>query len=316
LAELDGQIALVTGASAGIGRAAALSLAARGARVFAAARRLEKLEELAAEARSNGWQIEPLQLDVTCADSIEQAVQHIRRATNGHEIDILLNNAGYGQMGPLEEVPIAALRQQFETNVFGMVALIQQFLPKMRERRSGRILNVSSVGGRLIMPFGGAYSASKFAVEALSDTLRLELAPWNIQVVLIEPGPIATEFTEVVQQNLGAGGSVYPQSAPFLHAFDALVKQRGAPASAVGRAIVDVVRRRRPPARKVVPAIYGPLIGFVETLPSLLVDAALKWVIRATGQRGAAPARPTYPTLEEWVAASAPKSSALVETVN
>ena len=113
MAHLDGQIALVTGASAGIGRAAALNLAAQGARVFAAARRLEKLEELAAEARQNGWQIEPLQLDVSSAASIEQAVQHIRHVTAGHEIDILLNNAGYGQMGAVEEVPIAAMRQQF-----------------------------------------------------------------------------------------------------------------------------------------------------------------------------------------------------------
>ncbi|MBA3468357.1 MAG: SDR family oxidoreductase [Herpetosiphonaceae bacterium] len=299
MAHLDGQIALVTGASAGIGRAAALNLAAQGARVFAAARRLEKLEELAEEARAHGWLIEPLQLDVTSADSIEQAVQHIRRATNGHEIDILLNNAGYGQMGALEEVPIAALRQQFETNVFGMVALIQQFLPKMRERRAGRILNVSSVGGRLVMPYGGAYSASKFAVEALSDALRLELAPWNIQVVVIEPGPIATEFTEVVQQNIGAGTTAYPQGAAFLRTL--MVSGIGTAPSVVAKAIVDVVRRRRPPARKVVPAFYGPLLGFAETLPSVVIDTAFKLILRLIEQRGAAsaPAKPRYPTLEE-----------------
>jgi len=306
LAHLNGQIALVTGASAGIGRAAALSLAAQGARVFAAARRLEKLEELAAEARQNGWLIEPLQLDVTSAASIERAVQHIRAATAGHEIDILLNNAGYGQMGAVEEVPIAAMRQQFETNVFGMVALIQQFLPKMRERRAGRILNVSSIGGRLVMPYGGAYSASKFAVEALSDALRLELAPWNIQVVLIEPGLISTDFAAVAQQNLTAATTAYPQGAVFLGTFEEMANQRGASASVVARAIVAVVRRRRPPARKVVPAFYGPLIGFVETLPSVVVDAAFKLVLRLIEQRGAAQSKPHYPTLEEWVATKKP----------
>jgi len=297
LAHLDGQIALVTGASTGIGRAAALSLAAQGARVFAAARRLEKLEDLAAEARQNGWLIEPLQLDVTSTASIERAAQHIRHATNGHEIDILLNNAGYGQMGAVEEVPIAAMRQQFETNVFGMVALIQQFLPKMRERRAGRILNVSSIGGRLVMPYGGVYSASKFAVEALSDALRLELAPWNIQVVVIEPGPIATEFTEVVQQNIGVGDTAYPQGTAFLGTV--MVSGVGTAPSVVARAIVDVVRRRRPPARKVVPAFYGPLLGFAETLPSVVIDTAFKLILRLIEQRGAAQSKPQSSTLQE-----------------
>lgn len=128
----------------------------------------------------------------------QKALDHFGR------VDILVNNAGYGQMGPVEEVDVAAMRRQFEVNVFGLHALTRALLPQMRERGSGRILNLSSVAGQMSMPFSGVYSATKFAVEALSDALRVEVAPFGIKVILIEPGPVATEFGRVAEETFAA----------------------------------------------------------------------------------------------------------------
>lgn len=302
MTSIRGQIALVTGASAGIGRAAALLLAEHGVRVFAAARRLDKLEALAAEAHTKGWLIEAVQLDVTDADSIERAMQHIRQATDGYELDILVNNAGYGQMGPLEEVPLAALRQQFETNVFGVVALIQRVVPPMRQRRYGRIINISSLGGRLALPYGGAYTASKFALEAISDALRIELAPWNIRVIVVEPGLIATEFGNVATSNLPhSSDSAYAHATTFMSMFEHGAGFGAAP-TVVGNAVVRAARNRRPAARVVVPAFYGPLLRLAELLPVAVLDAATKLAIRAIEK--VVPyldqtAKPDHPTLDQ-----------------
>jgi short-subunit dehydrogenase len=135
-----------------------------------------------------------LTLDVTSATSL--AVATLERRTKGYGIDVLVNNAGYGLVGPLETIDDADLRAQFDTNVFGLMAVTRAFLPAMRDRRAGRIINVSSVGGRMTFPLMGAYHASKYALEALSDALRLELLPMGVHVSLIEPGPIRTEFND------------------------------------------------------------------------------------------------------------------------
>jgi NAD(P)-dependent dehydrogenase (short-subunit alcohol dehydrogenase family) len=181
---------LITGCSTGIGRATAERLAAAGFTTYATARRLESIQDL--EAR--GCRL--LELDVVDDASRRAAVDAIV-AEHG-AVGALVNNAGYSQSGALETVPLDAIRAQFETNVFGLIALTQLVLPGMRERGSGRIVNLSSMGGKMTLPGGGVYHATKYAVEALSDALRWEVAPFGIDVVIIEPGLIRTEFANTV----------------------------------------------------------------------------------------------------------------------
>ena len=189
-------IILITGATAGIGRAAALHLARKGHHVIATGRRQGALDSLRSDAETERLALDTLRLDVTDEDSIRDAVAAIDALTDGHGVDVLVNNAGYGLAAPLAEVSNRDLRHQFDTNVFGLMATTQAFLPKMVKRGSGRIINVSSIGGRITFPMMGAYHASKYAVEALSDAMRMELAPCGIHVSVIEPGPIKTEFID------------------------------------------------------------------------------------------------------------------------
>jgi NAD(P)-dependent dehydrogenase (short-subunit alcohol dehydrogenase family) len=194
------RVAAVTGASRGIGRATALELARRGHRVFALARATGDLEQLSGEASRGGQKIELVPLDVGDDASRDAAVRAILEATDGYGLDVLVNNAGYGQFGPMEEISTEKLRRQFEVNVIGLVAFTQPWLPLMRDRHSGYIVNVSSAAGRIATPFMGAYNASKFALEGLSDAWRLELSPFGVHVVLIAPGPVRTEFGAVAAE--------------------------------------------------------------------------------------------------------------------
>jgi NAD(P)-dependent dehydrogenase (short-subunit alcohol dehydrogenase family) len=179
---------LITGCSSGIGEATALRLAQNGYKVWATARKKEQLQKLeAAGCRT-------LALDVNSEASMEAAVREVL-AEDG-AIGVLINNAGYSQSGAIEAVPIQKVRQQFETNVFGLVRLTQLALPKMRAQRWGRVINVSSMGGKLVFPGGGFYHATKYAVEAISDALRFEVRGFGVQVVLIEPGLIKSGFSE------------------------------------------------------------------------------------------------------------------------
>ena len=180
------QIALVTGASSGIGKATAELLAANGYYVFALARRMERLEQMRCE------QIEPIRLDVADAEGIRATVDHVI-ASKGR-IDVLVNNAAYGQLGAIECVSMEAAHQQFEVNVFGYARFMQAVLPHMRQQKSGRIINITSILGRVPIPGFGWYTASKHAVEALSETLRSEVMGSGIDVILIAPGLIKTEF--------------------------------------------------------------------------------------------------------------------------
>src|SRR5690349_17668304 len=180
------KVALVTGASSGIGEAIARKLAQLGFTTYAAARRVERMEPL----RDVG--VRPLQLDVTDEASMTSAIEHI--AAEAGCIDVLVNNAGYGSYGALEDVPLAEGRRQFEVNVFGLAQLTQLVLPHMRRLGSGHIVNISSMGGKMYEPLGAWYHATKFAVEGLSDSLRLELKPFGISVVIIEPGAIRSEW--------------------------------------------------------------------------------------------------------------------------
>ncbi|MBD2769005.1 SDR family oxidoreductase [Hymenobacter sp. BT664] len=187
---------LITGASSGIGLAAARMFLAAGVTTYASARRVESLDELA----RLGARV--LALDVTDDESMRRAIQLIEVETEG--LDVLVNNAGYGQNGVLEELPLAELRRQFDTNVFGVVRLCQLVLPGMRRRGTGRIVITGSAGGDFSTPGAGAYCASKFALEALVDALRYEVQSFGVRVSLIKPGGVRTRFMEVADAGFPA----------------------------------------------------------------------------------------------------------------
>ena len=185
---------LITGCSTGIGRETAAQLAGKGWNVYATARKLDAISDL----KDAGCKT--LALDVTDERSMTEAVASVEQ--DGGAIGSLVNNAGYSQSGAVETIPMDSLRRQFETNVFGLVRMCQLVLPKMRESGEGRIVNISSMGGKLVFPGGGAYHATKYSVEALSDALRFEVAGFGVGVVIIEPGLIVTEFGETAHASL------------------------------------------------------------------------------------------------------------------
>jgi len=237
--------ALISGASSGIGAATALALLEAGYEVFAGARRAERLAPLA--ARGAG----PLHLDLTEEPSIAAAVE-TATARSGR-LDVLVNNAGYAVCGALEDVPLAEARRQFEVNLFGLARLCQLAAPLMRGQRSGKIVNVSSMGGKFGEPFAAWYHASKYALEGLSDCLRIELAPFGVDVILVEPGTIRTEFAAHAKESLlaASGASAY---ANYVRRHAAMLDRGEAsrvPTSpeGVARTIVKAISARRPNAR-------------------------------------------------------------------
>lgn len=279
-ANMKSQIILVTGATSGIGRHAALALAKAGHRVFATGRRLHALASLKQEAE--GTVLETLALDVTSEASIAEAKRAIEAATDGYGVDVLINNAGYGLMGPVEEIGSEALRAQYETNVFGLLAVTRAFLPAMRARGRGRILNVSSMGGRITFPLMGVYNSTKYAIESLSDALRVEVKPFGVDVVLIEPGAIRTEFADVAMGSVSNEDASSPYAAAKLNAD---VMRSKFEATMVGpevvtRAIRKAVEARRPSARYVAPRSAIALIWLLKVLPTSWGDALLA---QATG---------------------------------
>jgi NAD(P)-dependent dehydrogenase (short-subunit alcohol dehydrogenase family) len=272
----DSPIAAVTGASRGIGRATALLLAREGYRIFALARTEEDLRTLAAEA---GASIEPVVMDIADGASRSHAVDAIMVATNGYGLDVLVNNAGYGLLGPLEEVTAEEFRHQLEVNVIGLHDFTRPFLPVMRQRRHGRIVNVSSAAGRVATPFMGAYNASKFALEGLSDALRRELAPFGVRVILIEPGPIKTHFN---QASVRVGGPESPY-APLTRRWNAARRSSDMwerSEDAVARTILKALRTAHPRPRYTV-TLSAKMGTFAHrVVPDLLLD----WVLgRAMG---------------------------------
>lgn len=226
---------LITGCSSGIGRATAQSLVQGGYQVYATARRPETLKDLHEAGAKT------LALDVTDEDSMAAAVKSVEQEHG--QVGTLINNAGYGAYGPVEEVSIADARREFETNVFGLGRMCQLVLPGMRQAGRGRIVNIGSMGGRITFPAGGWYHASKYAVEALSDALRLEVAGFGIQVVLVEPGAIRTEFGSVASGGLTGSGTDGPY-ASLRTAADAVTEQTYRSRAAVGPdAVARTVKR-------------------------------------------------------------------------
>ena len=268
------QTILVTGATSGIGRHAALYLAARGHRVFASGRNEKALAAL--KASPEGAAIETVQLDVTDGASIARATQTIDARTGGHGIDVLVNNAGYGILGPTELITDADMRAQYETNVFGLMAVTRAFVPEMRARGSGRIVNVSSLGGRHTLPFFGVYNSTKYAVESLSDALRIELGPFGVGVVLIEPGVIETEFTP---RSLDGAAKYRRADSPYapVHAAYDRMEQHGASRRRSARwrcrrAIARASEARRPRARYVAPRFAGLFVALMQLVPTRWAD--------------------------------------------
>jgi NAD(P)-dependent dehydrogenase (short-subunit alcohol dehydrogenase family) len=265
---------LITGCSTGIGRATAERLAGRGFAVYATARRLESIEDLKASG------CKTLALDVTDEDSMKAAVEQVEAAEGA--VGVLVNNAGYSQSGALESLPMPELRKQFETNVFGLLRMCQLVLPGMRAQGDGRIVNLSSMGGRLTFPGGGAYHATKYAVEALSDVLRFEVAGFGVKVVLIEPGLIRTQFGEAAVGSLAGIEQDGPYSRFNAHvarmtagAYQGPMARLGAGPDAVARAIERAITKRRPKARYPVTASARIMLAQHAVLPARAWDALM-----------------------------------------
>jgi short-subunit dehydrogenase len=271
---------LLTGATAGIGRYLALDLAARGHRVFATGRSASALAALREQGASRGLAIHVVQLDVTSDQSIAQAHHAVREQTDGHGVDVVVNNAGYGQAGSLIELSDAALRAQFDTNVFGLMAVTRAFAAEMLSRRRGWIVNVSSVGGRVTFPFFGAYHASKYALEALSDALRAELYSLGVRVAVVEPGPIHSNFSERAFGSLPAAQGASPYAASY--ALAGGIREASDRASFspehVARAVRKAIGSRRPRARYVAPWFLALPLAFLPFVPTRWLDALLRRV--------------------------------------
>jgi len=212
---------LVTGGTDGLGRASAILLAERGYRVFAGSRNGERLAALAKFARERGLPLESVELDVTDDGSVNRAVSEIE--SKAGPVEVLVNNAGIVIAAAIEEIHIEDMQKQFDTNFLGVLRVTQRVLPEMRRRRWGRIVNMSSIAGKAVLPIMGPYSASKFALEAMSDALRLELSPFGIHVAIIEPGIIPTSIGANAMQ-LSANYANAAQSSPYGPIYQAVQK--------------------------------------------------------------------------------------------
>jgi len=268
---MNNNIVLITGASSGIGKATAKLLLSHGFKVYAGARRVENLKEL----EYLGASIMPL--DVTDEASLKSAVDMVLEAEG--RLDVLINNAGYGAHGAIEDIPMSEARRQFDVNLFGLARLTQLALPIMRKRGSGKIINISSIAGKISMPLGGWYHATKYALEAYSDALRAEVSRFGIDIILIEPGAIKTEWDAVAMANL----SKYSGSGPYADLTGRLTGKfragyrAGAPGpEVVARTILKALNSDHPAARYAVP-FQARLILFMKWL---LPDGALDLIIR------------------------------------
>jgi short-subunit dehydrogenase len=248
--------------------------------VIATGRKPEALASLRDEAK--GLRLNTVELDVTSAESIAQAKGAVDRITSGYGVDALVNNAGYGMAAPLIETTEQDLRDQYETNVFGLMAVTRAFVPQMMARGSGRLINVSSVGGRITLPFFGAYNSTKYAVESLSDAFRVELAPFGIQTALIEPGPIQSHFSEKsmsyvdkYQNDSSPYAAVYKRAHEIRKESDA----RAAGPEGVARAIIHAIEARRARPRYVVPFALRLGVWLSAFTPTRVIDAMLGWLV-------------------------------------
>jgi len=270
------KVALVTGGSSGIGEATALRLQELGYTTYAAARRLERMEHLSESG------IRTLAMDVTDDGSMQSGVKQILAEEN--RIDVLVNAAGYGSYGALEDVPLSEARDQFEVNVFGAARLMQLVLPSMRDQRSGTIVNITSMGGKIYTPLGAWYHGSKFALEAISNCVRMEVKPFGIDVVVIEPGSIRTEWPAIAAEKVsdvsGAGAYAAQAEAVAGSLTSESTERRSSPPSVIANAIGKALTARRPKTRYAVGFGAKPMIFLHSVLPDRSFDAFIR---RASG---------------------------------
>jgi len=278
------RVVLITGCSSGIGEATAARLAKSDWTVYATARKPETLESLAAAG------CKTLALDVTSEDSMTAAVDAINRESGA--VAALVNNAGYSQSGASETLDLDEVRRQFETNVFGLLRMSQLVLPQMREKRSGRIVNISSMGGRLVFPGGGAYHATKYAVEAFSDAMRFEVAGFGVKVILIEPGLIATNFDNVAVASMdpaekGPYGSFNAQVAKSTkEVYTGPMQRFGGGPDAVAKVIEKSLNAKRPRIRYTVTPSASMSIAARKLLGARGWDAAMGQQFLRRGNKG------------------------------
>jgi NAD(P)-dependent dehydrogenase (short-subunit alcohol dehydrogenase family) len=268
---------LITGCSTGIGRATAERLAGSGWNVYATARKLDDIADLTEKG------CRTLALDVCDEESMQAAVAQIQDETGA--VGVLVNNAGYSQSGAVEDIPLDRIRRQFETNVFGLIRMIQLCAPEMRKQGWGRIVNISSMGGRLVFPGGGIYHATKYAVEALSDAMRFEMKAFGINVILVEPGLIRTQFGAAA---VGSLEGATPGDGPYdkfnaavakttAGAYeDGLMSKLGAGPEAVARVIERSIKARRPKSRYPVTASARLLLTQRAITPDRAWDAMMR----------------------------------------
>ncbi|MET8956039.1 oxidoreductase [Streptomyces sp. NPDC004393] len=275
---MSSKVALVTGASSGIGEAIARQLKEAGYTVYGAARRVDRMAALA------DFGVHVLPLDITDDASVQAAVERIIGAEG--RIDVLVNNAGYGSYGALEDVPLDEARAQIEVNVFGLARLIQLVVPHMRARQRGTIINISSMGGKFTTPLGAWYHASKYAVEALSDALRMETRPFGIHVSVVEPGSIQTDWGTIAADKLRRTSG----NGPYVKQAEAMAKtlenssQPGArmtsPPLVIARTVTKAATARRPKTRYRAGFGAKPLVFLSKILSDRTFDALIK---RASG---------------------------------
>ena len=266
------QVILLTGASSGIGYNTAKDLAAAGHTVYGAARRVEKLEEL------RPFGIIPLQLDITDEDSIKKTVETI--ITKQGRIDALVNNAGYGSYGAIEDVTLDEARNQFEVNLFGLARLTQLILPQMRAQCFGRIINVSSMGGRLTTFMGAWYHATKYALEAFSDALRMETSDFGIQVSIIEPGGIKTDWGLIAADKLeesakgGAYESIARKTAENMRRIYS--SESLSDPAIISKAITHAIEAKKPKTRYLIGFMAKPAVLMHTVLPDRTFDTIIR----------------------------------------
>ncbi|WP_184790967.1 oxidoreductase [Phytomonospora endophytica] len=268
------KVCLITGASSGIGLATALELRRRGHVVYGAARRVERMEPL----KDAGGHT--LRMDASSPGDLERVVRAIV-AEHGR-VDVLVNNAGTVLHGAVEDVPLDLARREFEVNLFAPARLTQLVLPHMRERRSGTIVNVSSIGGEIALPLGAWYYASKHALEAFSDTLRMEVGHFGIDVVVVQPGIIKTEFEDQTAAQLRehSGAGAYGDMAEKMASYSATGLADGSDPSVVSDAIADAIEAGKPETRYAVGHLAEQLLELNRTLPDRDFDAMATRAVR------------------------------------
>jgi NAD(P)-dependent dehydrogenase (short-subunit alcohol dehydrogenase family) len=274
-----GSAVLITGCSSGIGLLAAQRFARAGFRVFASMRDPVRGAALREQALAEGWWLRTPALDVTSDDSVARAVSGLLAETGGR-IDVLVNNAGYFCLGAVEETSPDELRAQFETNVFGVLRVTRAVLPAMRSRRTGTVINVSSVLGRVIIPANGPYQASKWALEALTETLRYEVRQFGIRVVCVEPGPFATE----IRTNLVRTAELQRSDSPYRRMVNRYLESSARLPRGDARRVADVIFRaaaaRRPRLRWAAGSTAILAANLRRLLPDWLYELGVRWLMR------------------------------------